>query len=121
MLTYVSIGNPELYLWNFRIHIYNGEVWKDFQNVLRKPFLNGSLGFYLMMNMDWFQPCKHANYSVDTYSVYRYVTVMSLPRSVRFRQEIYSIIILTGILSSLCELKHNLNPYIEPVVDELTA
>ena len=93
--------------------IYDGDVWKDFQNVSGKPFLSASLGLGLMMNIDWFQPYKHASYSVGAI----YITLMNLPRSVRFKRE---NVVLIGILPGPSEPKHDINPYLEPLVDELT-
>ena len=105
--------------WKFRAvsmeleDVYDGQVWKDFQSVSGKPFLSGSLGLGIMMNIDWFQPYKRANYSVGAI----YVTIMNLPRSVRFKRE---NVILIGILPGPCEPKHDINPYLEPMVDELS-
>lgn len=93
--------------------IYDGQVWKDFQKVSGKPFLSGSLGLGLMMNIDWFQPYKRASYSVGAI----YVTIMNLPRSVRFKRE---NVVLIGILPGPCEPKHDINPYLQPIVDELS-
>ena len=61
--------------------MYDGQVWKDFQNVSGKPFLSGSLGLGLMITIDCFQPYRRTNYSVGAI----YVTVMNLPRLVRFK------------------------------------
>ena len=36
--------------------VYNGKIWRDFQEYDGKPFLSESLAFGLMMNVDWFNP-----------------------------------------------------------------
>ena len=71
-----------------------------------------SLGLGLLLNVDWFQPFKHSTYSVGAI----YLTIMNLPRSVRFKCQ---NVILVGILPGPSEPKHNINSYIEPLVKEL--
>lgn len=93
--------------------IYDGQVWKDFQVVSGQPFLSSPYGLGLMVNVDWFQPYKHTSCSVGAV----YLTIMNLPRSVRFRRE---YIILVGVLPGPSEPKHDINTYLEPVVSELS-
>ena len=50
--------------------IYDGRVWKEFQNVSGQPFLADP------NDLDWFNPFKHTEYSVGMYLV-----VLNLPRS----------------------------------------
>lgn len=40
--------------------VYDGRVWKNFMSFNGVPFLSefASIGFGLMMNIDWFQPFK---------------------------------------------------------------
>ena len=92
--------------------IYDGRVWKEFQSVSGQPFLAGDFGFGVTINVDWFQPYKHTICSVGAI----YLTVMNLPRSIRFKRE---NIILVGILPGPSEPKHDVNPYIQPLVEEL--
>ena len=94
--------------------VYDGQIWKDFQVVEGQPFLSceTSLGLGLILNVDWFQPFKHSTYSVGAI----YLTIMNLPRSVRFKRQ---NVILVGILPGPSEPKHDINSYIEPLVEEL--
>lgn len=94
--------------------VYDGKIWKEFQVVDGQPFLSGDWGIGLMINVDWFQPYKHTNCSVGAI----YLTIMNLPRSVRFRRE---NVILIGILPGPNEPKHDINSYIQPLVDELSV
>ena len=79
-------------------------------SVSNQPFLSGDWGFGLMINVDWFQPYKHTTFSVGAI----YLSVMNLPRSMRFKRE---NVILVGILPGPSEPKHDMNTYIEPLVD----
>ena len=97
---------------NIMQDVYDGQVWKDFQEVSGLPFLSSSYCFGLMVNVDWFQPYKHTTCSVGAI----YLTVMNLPRSVRFKRE---NMILVGILPGPSEPKHDINSYLEPLVNEL--
>ena len=94
--------------------VYDGKVWKEFQFVGGENFLAGTetLSLGLMINVDWFQPYKHTTYSVGVV----YLTVMNLPRSLRFKRQ---NVILVGILPGPSEPKHDINAYIEPLVEEL--
>lgn len=44
--------------------VFDGRVWKEWQNVNGKAFLAVSRNYALMLNVDWFQPFKHSLYSV---------------------------------------------------------
>ena len=50
--------------------VYDGKVWRDFQIVNGRDFLSRPHCFGLMMNIDWFQPFKHTNYSVGAIYIY---------------------------------------------------
>ena len=67
-----------------------------------------------MLNVDWFQPYKRTTCSVGAI----YLTIMNLPRSVRFKRE---NVILVGILPGPHEPHHDINHYIKPLVDELNV
>ena len=62
---------------------YDGNVWKDFQTLDRNPFLSEEGNFALIMNMEFFQPFKHVQYSMGAI----YVTILNLPRGLRSKQE----------------------------------
>ncbi len=67
----------------------------------------------LMMNVDWFQPFKHVQYSVGVI----YLTIMNLPRHLRFKCE---NMITVGIIPGPHEPSENINSFLEPLVNELT-
>ena len=93
--------------------IYDGRIWRDFQSVDDIPFLSGPCNIGLMLNIDWFQPYSHCQYSVGAV----YLSLMNLPRHLRFKTE---NIILVAVLpgpnepdaEGLCHL-------MRPIVDEL--
>lgn len=60
--------------------VYDGKIWKEFLCFGGKSFLADPFTYGLMLNIDWFKPCKHIEYSVGAV----YLTIMNLPRSVRF-------------------------------------
>ncbi|XP_031548964.1 uncharacterized protein LOC116286545 [Actinia tenebrosa] len=66
-----------------------------------------------MLNVDWFQPYKHTNYSCGVI----YLVVMNLPREERFKTE---NVILVGIITGPNEPKGNINSFLQPLVSELT-
>ena len=67
--------------------IYNGSIWKSFRN----NFLSSLYSLLLTLNVDWFQPFKHIQYSVGCI----YLIIQNLPREVCYKQE---NIILVGIM-----------------------
>lgn len=71
--------------------VYDGKIWMDFQHYEGKPFLSQPLTYGLMLNVDWFKPCKHLEYSVGAI----YLIIMNLPRQVRFKQE---NVLLVGLI-----------------------
>ena len=92
--------------------VYDGKVWQEFVDYEGQPFLSQYHNLALMLNMDFFQPFKHINYSVGAI----YAVVMNLPRAIRYRQE---NVILVGLMPGPHEPKHNINSFIEPMVTEL--
>ena len=96
--------------------IFDGKVWKDFQTYKGQPFLQGDLGLGLILNIpvDWFQPYKLTNYSVGVI----FLVVMNLPGSIRYKRENF---ILVGIIPGPCEPQHEINSYLEPLVEELNS
>ena len=63
--------------------------------------------------MDWFNPCKHIQYSVGVI----YLTILNLPRHIRFHEENTFVV---GIIPGPHEPNvDEIHKYIEPLVDEL--
>jgi len=93
--------------------VYDGKVWADFQQYDGKPFLSQPFTYGLMLNVDWFKPYKHLEYSVGAI----YLTIMNLPRQGRFKQE---NILLVGLIPSPKEPHLSINSFLKPLVGELT-
>lgn len=57
-------------------------VWKSFLVVDGEPFFTSrySLG---LLNIDWFQPYKHVQYSVGAI----YIAILNFPHALRYRRE----------------------------------
>ena len=92
--------------------VYDGRVWNDFLNVQGRDFLSQPHSFGLMMNIDWFQPFKHTNYSVGAI----YMVIMNLPRAERFKPE---NVIICGIIPGPKESKKHINSFLSKLVIEL--
>ena len=84
--------------------VFDGQVLKDFQVYNGVPFLSEPFTYGLMLNVDWFKPCKHTEYSLGAI----YLTVMNFPRMLRFRQE---NVILIGFIPVPKEPSRNNNPF----------
>ena len=103
--------------WKSRAHsgaledVYDGKVWDDFLVYDGKPFLLDEYTFAFILNIDWFQPFKHVQYSVGAI----YLCVLNLPRHMRYKQE---FVILVGIMPGPHEAK-NINSYLEPLTEQL--
>ena len=87
--------------------VYNGRVWQQFISILEKP-----LCLALMLNVDWFQPFDHVVYSVGCV----YLTIMNIPRTLRYKRK---HVLLVGIIPGPSERTHDINPYLQPLVNEL--
>lgn len=85
--------------------IYDGKIWKEHQQCLGSPFLSEPYTFAFVLNVDWFQPYTQI-----------YLTVLNLPRTVRYKRE---NVIIIGIIPGPHEPKHNINSFLRPLVDEL--
>ena len=94
--------------------VFDGKIWKDFQEYNGVPFLSESYTYGLMLNIDWFKPCKHSEYSLGAI----YLTVMNLPRKLRFRQE---NVMLIGLIPGPKEPQRDINPFLAPLVKELLS
>lgn len=98
---------------NLYADIYDGDVWKEFHKVNGEPFLLGDHGYALMCNIDWFQPySRRSDVSVGAL----YLTLLNLPREVRFRKE---NVIIVGIIPSLHSEPEYLRYFLNPMVSEL--
>lgn len=93
--------------------IYDGQMWKDCSNINGRPFLSQPNNLALTMNVDWFRPFKHSQYSIGVV----YVAVLNLPREIRY---LPANIIITGIIPGPNEpSKTEMNPILEPIVKDL--
>ena len=92
--------------------VYDGRIWKKFLDLEGDPFLNDDHAYAFMINVDWFQPYKHLNYSVGAI----YLSVFNLPRQSRYKLQ---NILLVGIIPGPREPELNINEYIDPLVEEL--
>lgn len=93
--------------------VYDGQLWHDWKNVNIIPFLDVPGNLHLMMNIDWFQPYKHAQYSVGVI----YLVIQNLPRAIWFKPE--NIIIVSTIPGPSEPDCNHLNSYLKPMVDDL--
>jgi hypothetical protein len=87
--------------------VYDGRVWKEFQD----GFLEFKYNYALMLNLDWFQPYKHTQYSVGVF----YAVVLNLPRAERLKVK---NVILIGIIPDM-KKEPPVARFIQPLVDEL--
>ena len=87
--------------------IYDGDVWNGFSDFLKEPH-----HYLLMLNVDWFQPFSHIQYSVGAI----YLVIQNLPRHKRFLEE---NIILVGVIPRPSEPKLTMNSYLAPLTLEL--
>ena len=92
--------------------VYDGVVWNSFLTVDGKDFFNSRYSIGLMINVDWFQPYKHVQYSVGAI----YLIVLNLPRNLRYRKE---NMILVGIIPGPHEPSLGINSFLEPLVIDL--
>ena len=92
--------------------VYDGKVWKSFQNYKGEPFLDAPNTFGFMINVDWFSPFKRVHVSVGAI----YLVLMNLPRHLRFKTE---NVILLGLIPDLPKEPDSLNSYLEPFVEEM--
>lgn len=92
--------------------IYDGAVWKSFLSVNGQDFLSDRYTLGLLINVDWFQPYKHVQYSVGAI----YLAILNFPRHMRYRQE---NMILAGIIPGPHEPSLHINSFLEPLVLDL--
>ena len=65
----------------------------------------------LCLNVDWFQPFKHTQYSVGTI----YLTIQNLLRQERYKQE---NIILVGMTPGTKEPPLTIDSYLSPLIND---
>ena len=92
--------------------VYDGQVWKDFLFYESQPFLDLPYNFALHLNIDWFQPFDHTQYSEGVI----YIVIMNLDRKHRFLQE---NCIIVGVIPGPEEPQGDINCFLEPLVDDL--
>ena len=91
--------------------IYDGQVWQDFKEDKYNKFLQFPGNILLSLNIDWFQPFTHTQYSVGAL----YLVVLNLPREVRYKIE---NTVLVGVIPGPKEPKLTVNSYIAHLVQE---
>ena len=79
-----------------------------------QPFLSEPGNFALVINMDFFQPYKHVQYSVGAI----YLRILNLPRGIRNKAE---NVILVGLIPGPHKLQHDINTFLEPLVTDLLS
>ena len=92
--------------------VYDGRIWKRFRHYNGTNFLDDDFSYALMINMDWFQPYKHLTYSVGAI----YLSIFNLPRTSRYKLH---NICLIGIIPGPREPELTVNPYLNPLVQDL--
>ncbi len=92
--------------------IYDGRVWHEFCSPSASNFLAAPFSYLLTLNVDWFQPFIHSQYSVGA----MYLSIQNLPRNQRFKEE---NIALVGVLPGPSEPSLAMNSYLAPLVEEL--
>ena len=94
--------------------IYDGEVWKSFLEVDGEEFLCSKYNIALTLNVDWFRPYKHVEYSVGA----MYIAILNYPRELRY---LHKNIFLVGILPGPHEPSKQMNSFLEPLVRDLLS
>ncbi len=92
--------------------IYDGAVWKSFLSLNGQDFLSCKYTLGLCLNVDWFRPYKHVEYSVGAI----YIAVLNFPRQQRYLRE---NVILVGVIPGPHEPSLQMNSFIEPLVRQL--
>ena len=92
--------------------IYDGKVWQDFMTINGVPFLSSPYTYALCLNVDWFQPFKHSQYSCGAL----YVSILNLPRSERYSAD---NTVLLDVIPGPKEPELTVNTFLEPFVNEL--
>ena len=77
-----------------------------------RNFLSLPYSLATTLNLDWFQPYTHVNYSVGVF----YMVILNLPREERYKIE---NIVLLAIIPGPREPKLTVNSFLGPLVEEL--
>jgi len=91
---------------------FDGKIWREFKDVNGEEYFATPGNMGVMLNVDWFQPYKHTQYSLGVL----YLVLMNLPRSERFKPE---NVIIVGMIPGPNEPKGHINTFLQPLVDEL--
>ena len=91
--------------------VMDGRVWKAFRFHNNRPFLAAPNNICFALNIDWFNPYEHTQYSIGAI----YLTILNLPRDERYKIE---NTILVGLIPGPTEPKR-INCFLNPLVDEL--
>ena len=108
ILKFITNGNNE----DFLTDVYDGRIWKEFNDEEGLNFFQNNSNLALMINVDWFCPYKHVR-SVSVGAVY--AVVLNLPREIRFKKE---NVILIGLIPNMAK-EPPTNSFMKPLVDEL--
>ena len=92
--------------------VYDGNIWKEWQCWKGRNFLSLPYSLATTLNLDWFQPYTHVNYSVGVF----YMVILNLPREERYKIE---NIVLLAIIPGPREPKLTVNSFLGPLVEEL--
>ena len=92
--------------------VYDGNVWKSFNNSDGNWFFKNPFTYGCSINLDWFQPYENTQYSVGVL----YLCMLNLPPEERCKVNNIGII---GILPGPHEPSENINSYLKPAVEEL--
>ena len=73
--------------------VFDGKVWNEFgaRSSSTTSFLSSPYCYMLSINVDWFQPFVHTEYSLGAI----YLTIQNLPRELRYKED---NILLVGLL-----------------------
>ena len=91
--------------------IVDGKLWRNFQFQDGRPFLASRNNIALSLNIDWFNPYVHTQYSIGAI----YLTILNLPKSERYKIE---NTIIAGLIPGPGEPKR-IHEFLKPVVDQL--
>lgn len=90
--------------------VMDGKVWKEF-NGEKYNFFTQERCYGLMLNVDWFRPFKHVQYSVGAV----YLTILNLPKPERYKRK---NVILAGIIPHMGS-EPKTNTFLSYLVEEL--
>ena len=71
--------------------VFDGKLWWEWAQHNGTAYIDVPRTLLLMLNIDWFQPFDHTQYSVGVI----YLVIRNLPRAVRFKPE--NVIIVSTI------------------------